>query len=131
MGGMKALDYEYGRNKPIEFNETDYFPLWYKGDKVGDSRVEAWEFMVGGGASFNHLNGIFTVKNPAGKTPENERVLRALAELFSPQFDFFFALAVLNTTVDVIGAEVISECGRVACEVEIVFPRGLYAVAVG
>ena len=43
MGGMKALDYEYGRNKPIEFNETAYYPFWYKGDKVGDSRVEAWE----------------------------------------------------------------------------------------
>ena len=90
MGGMKALDYEYDKNKAIEFNETDYFPLWYKGDKVGDSRVEAWEFMVGGGASFNHLNGIFTVKNPAGKTPENERVLRSLGALkkFIESFDF-------------------------------------------
>ncbi len=90
MGGMKALDYEYDKNKAIEFNETDYFPLWYKGDKVGDSRVEAWEFMVGGGASFNHLNGLFTVRNPAGKTPENERVLRALQALkqFMDSFDF-------------------------------------------
>jgi hypothetical protein len=90
MGGMKALDYEYGRGKPIEFNETDYFPLWYKGDKVGDSRVEAWEFMVGGGASFNQLNGLYTVQNPAGKTRENERVLRSLHALkeFVESFDF-------------------------------------------
>jgi hypothetical protein len=90
MGGMKALDYLYGRNKPIELNETAYYPFWYKGDKVGDSRVEAWEFMVGGGASFNHLNGVYTVENPTGKTPDNERVLSALKNLreFIYSFDF-------------------------------------------
>ncbi len=90
MGGMKGLDFKYKDNKPIELNETGYFPLWYKVDRVADSRVEAWEFMVGGGAAFNHLNGIFTVENPAGKTPENERVLRALTNLkrFMEGFDF-------------------------------------------
>jgi len=90
MGGMKALDVAYGHNKPIDFNETDYYPFWYKGDKVGDSRVEAWEFIVGGGASFNHLNGQFTVQNPAGKTPDNAQVLRALQNLknFIYSFDF-------------------------------------------
>jgi hypothetical protein len=41
-------------HKPIELNETFYYPGWYKGDKVAASRVEAWEFMVGGGAGFNH-----------------------------------------------------------------------------
>jgi len=90
MGGMKGLDFKYKDNKPIELNETGYFPLWYKGDKVADSRVEAWEFIVGGGAGFNHLNGLFTVENPAGKSPENERVLRALENLkrFMNGFDF-------------------------------------------
>ena len=90
MGGMKGLDFKYIDNKPIELNETGYFPLWYKGDKVADSRVEAWEFMVGGGAGFNHLNGLFTVENPAGKSPENERVLRALENLgrFLESFEF-------------------------------------------
>jgi hypothetical protein len=81
MGGMKGLDFKYKDNKPIELNETGYLPLWYAGDKVADSRVEGWEFIVGGGAAFNHLNGLFTVENPAGKTPENERVLRALSNL--------------------------------------------------
>ena len=90
MGGMKGLDFKYKDNKPIELNETGYFPLWYQGDKVADSRVEAWEFIVGGGAAFNHLNGPFTAENPAGKTPENERVLRALENLkkFMEGFDF-------------------------------------------
>ena len=90
MGGLRALDYEYGRNKAIDFNETNYYPIWYQGDKIGDSRVEAWEFMVGGGSSFNQLNGLFTVENPAGQTLENERILTALRSLkqFLEAFDF-------------------------------------------
>jgi hypothetical protein len=90
MGGMKGLDFKYKDNKPIELNETSYFPLWYKGDKVADSRVEAWEFIAGGGAAFNHLNGLFTAANPAGKIPQNERVLRGLENLhdFMSGFEF-------------------------------------------
>jgi hypothetical protein len=90
IGGMKGLDFLYERNKPIEFNETGYYPFWYKGDKVGASRVEAWEFMVGGGAGFNHLNGVFTAENPGGKTPDNAQVLAALKNLkeFLHSFDF-------------------------------------------
>jgi hypothetical protein len=81
MGGMLALDVKYGLNKPIELNETFYYPGWYKGDKVAASRVEAWEFMVGGGAGFNHLNGQFTVANPRGDTPDNAQLLKALQSL--------------------------------------------------
>ena len=90
MGGIKALDREYGHNKPIEMNETYYYPLSYEGDKVAASRVEAWEFMVGGGASFNQLNGLFTAENPAGKSPDNLRILNALQNLrkFIQGFDF-------------------------------------------
>jgi hypothetical protein len=89
-GGMKALEEEYGHNKPIELNETAYYPVWYKGDKEASSRVEAWEFIVGGGASFNHLNGVFTVHNPAGVTPENAQVCGALRSLvaFMESLDF-------------------------------------------
>jgi hypothetical protein len=90
IGGMKGLDFLYEHNKPIEFNETEYYPFWYKGDKVAASRVEAWEFMIGGGAGFNHLNGVFTVENPAGKTPDNAQILTALKNLkeFMYSFDF-------------------------------------------
>ena len=90
MGGMRGLDEKYGQNKPIELNETFYYPGWYKGDKVAASRVEAWEFMVGGGAGFNQLNGQFTVANPRGDTPDNVEVLRALQSLksFLEGFDF-------------------------------------------
>jgi hypothetical protein len=90
MGGMKALDLEYHHNKAIELNETAYYPAWYKGDRVAASRVEAWEFMVGGGAGFNHLNGRYTAADPAGKTPDNAQVLSALRNLkdFIHSFDF-------------------------------------------
>jgi len=81
MGGMKALDAKYDCGKPIELNETNYYPVWYSGDKVAASRVEAWEFIVGGGAGFNHLNGVFTVANPTGNTPDNQQILQALRNL--------------------------------------------------
>ena len=89
LGGMQALDHEYGKNKPLEFNETNYYPM-YKGDKVADSRVEAWEFIVGGGGSFNQLNGLYTAENPAGKTADNAQILGALKALkdFIYSFDF-------------------------------------------
>jgi hypothetical protein len=89
MGGLQGLDREYRHNKPIEQNETNYYPL-YSGDKVADSRVEAWEFMVGGGASFNQLNGLFTPEDPAGNTPENAKLLGALRNLktFLESFSF-------------------------------------------
>ncbi len=80
-GGILALDDKYYCNKPIEFNETEYYPLGYKKDSVADSRVEAWEFIVGGGAGFNHLNGRYTVENPKGDTPDNLRILSALKNL--------------------------------------------------
>ena len=90
MGGLKGLDDEYQHNKPVEENETDYYPLGYQGDKIADSRAEAWEFLVGGGASFNQLNGRFTVQDPAGRTPDNVQLLLALQSLkgFLYSFDF-------------------------------------------
>ena len=80
VGGLKALDELFDRNKPIDLNETGYYPLdsWYEGDKVGDVRVEAWEFMVGGGSSFNNLNGVFSVSDPAGTAPANKPVLKTM-----------------------------------------------------
>lgn len=89
-GGMRALDYKYDLNKPIEMNETDYYPLGYRGDKIADSRVEAWEFLVGGGSGFNQLNGLYTPEDPAGNKPDNQQLLTALQALkqFLYSFDF-------------------------------------------
>jgi hypothetical protein len=92
VGGLKALDELYDRNKPIDLNETGYYPLdsWYEGDKVDDVRVEGWEFMVGGGSSFNNLNGVFTVSDPAGAAATNKPVLVTMQALkqFIESFDF-------------------------------------------
>ena len=89
-GGILALDDKYGCNKPIEFNETLYYPLDYKVDSIADSRVEAWEFIVGGGAGFNQLNGRFTISHPDGNTPDNIQILTSLRNLsdFINSFDF-------------------------------------------
>ena len=89
-GGVEALDWEYAHGRPIEVNETAYFPIWYRGDVIAASRVEAWEFLVGGGAGFNQLNGFFTARNPSGDDPLNLKALEQLRVLraFMEGFDF-------------------------------------------
>lgn len=89
-GGMQLLDCVYEQNKPIELNETNYYPLGYKGDKIAASRVEAWEFIVGGGAGFNQLNSLYSTYNPTAAGTENNMLLRGLENLkhFMYSFDF-------------------------------------------
>src|SRR5262249_4678877 len=103
MGGMKGLDYKYSYDKPIELNETAYYPMWYRGDAVAASRVEAWEFIVGGGASFNHLNARFTADDPAGRTPDNSQVLSALRNLKNFMYSFNFVRMRADTSFVVSG----------------------------
>lgn len=91
VGSMKLLDHKYGENKAIEFNETSVYPLWYpQGDKLGDSRVEAWEFIIGGGAGFNQLSSLYSTGNEDGAGTDVEAVLRQLRLLreFLYSFDF-------------------------------------------
>lgn len=89
-GGMQLLDTVYNLDKPIEINETDYYPIWYKEDIVSDSRVEAWEFIVGGGAGFNQLNGLFSTFNPAAHGTEIDTILNALQILKNFMYSFNF-----------------------------------------
>jgi hypothetical protein len=100
-GGMQLLDAEYGHNKPIELNETAYYPIWYKGDVLGASRVEAWEFMLGGGAGFNQLNGLFSTFNPAALGTEIDALLGQLKVLK----DFLYGLDFVHMRKD---AELVS-----------------------
>ena len=86
IGGTPALNNCYGTNKPVEMNETVSVlsdPAYYEQDVFAASRLEAWEFMVGGGAGFNQLNGCFTAVNPAGDDPANHRLLSGLRNLRS------------------------------------------------
>jgi len=90
VGGRGALNSVYEFDKPIEVNETAYLPFWYECDKVAASRLEAWEFMVGGGAAFNQLNGYFHAGDAVGNDPVNYEVLNGLKLLreFLEGFDF-------------------------------------------
>lgn len=102
-GGIKALDFEYEHDKPIELNETNYYPVWYQGDRVASSRAEAWEFIVGGGASFNHLNGLFTAHDPAGATEENAEICGALRNLAAFMDGFNFVAMRQDRTMRLVG----------------------------
>ena len=90
VGGVEALDTVYHLQKPIELNETAFYPIWYEGDIEAASRAEAWEFLVGGGAAFNQLNGRFCVPDPAGNTPDNDKILAALRNLKTFMVGFAF-----------------------------------------
>jgi hypothetical protein len=91
LGGMRLLDSLYQLNKPIEINETAYYPIWYDTvDPVGAVRVEAWEFIVGGGAGFNHLNALYTTSNSSAEGTGNEAILAIIQRLntFMNSFEF-------------------------------------------
>jgi len=81
VGGVAALNNVYCYNKPIELNETAYVPSWYDREHTAIARLEAWEFMVGGGASFNQLNGYFVTSNPSGEHIINRKILNGLRNL--------------------------------------------------
>jgi hypothetical protein len=72
--GIKNLDSEYIHEKPMVLIETCYYPH-YRADKISASRVEAWEFLVGGGAAFMHLNGLYSSFNAGAAGTENRNIL--------------------------------------------------------
>jgi len=83
----------YALNKPIGDNETGF-----KGTADAHYRMEAWEFLLAGGALFNHLDYSFTAghedgtfaypeKTPGGGNAGLRRQIRVLAE-FMRSFDF-------------------------------------------
>lgn len=87
--GIANLDKEYIHRKPNVLIETCYYPF-YDGDKIAASRVEAWEYMVGGGAAFMQLNGLYSTFNSGAAGTENYKLLRQLKLLkdFLQGFDF-------------------------------------------
>jgi hypothetical protein len=117
IGGPPALNNCYVFNKPIELNETAYVPSWYDRDHEAISRLESWEFMIGGGAGFNQLNGYFVPSNPSGENENNLKILTGFRHLrtFLESFDFVKMTRDMNTVRKLsIGASInmISEKGR-------------------
>ena len=90
VGGISALNNVYCYEKPIEMNETAFVNRWYNTDLVPITRLEAWEFMIGGGAAFNQLSGFFTVSNPGGRDKVNHLVFLGLKNLraFMESFNY-------------------------------------------
>lgn len=117
VGGIPALNSCYCYNKPIELNETAYVPSWYDHEHTAIARLEAWEFMVGGGAGFNQLNGYFVPSNPSGENEINRKILMGLRNLRTFLESFVFAKMTRDTDTPQkisMGASVnmISEKGR-------------------
>lgn len=90
LGGMRLLDSIYHHGKPIEFNESTWFPGNYNQsgpdadpgpDPISGYRAEAWEFVIGGGAAYNHLNALYTAENPGARDTGNDEVLTYLQNL--------------------------------------------------
>jgi len=130
IGGVPALANCYCYNKPIELNETAYVPSWYDREHTAISRLESWEFMVGGGAGFNQLNGYFVTSNPAGENGNNHRIMRGFKNLraFLESFDYV-RMTRDNTTLRSISigsnVNMISEKGKqYAIYIHHSFPNG-------
>jgi hypothetical protein len=81
VNGLKDLRNEYVHNKPLVLIETSIYPLWYSGDKISASRVEAWEFMLGGCAGFMQLNSLYTTYNPSASGTEIDTLLDVYVKL--------------------------------------------------
>lgn len=106
VGALKLVDSKYKLGKMIEFNETVIYPMGYsKGNALDDSRVEAWEFILGGGGSFNQLNSLYTTHNEDAAGTDNNKILKQLKvlKMFMYNLDFIkmrqnYSYTVSNTT---------------------------------
>jgi len=72
--GLEFLGSKYALNKPfVHHGSVTYADdvvadnMLYQGDKLLASRVEAWEHLVGGSASYMQYNALFTTAHPRGK----------------------------------------------------------------
>jgi hypothetical protein len=101
--GIAHLDTEYEHDRPMVLIETSYYPGYYRDHKIDSSRVEAWEFIVGGGAAFMQLNGLYSTFNPGAKNTENDTLLNQLKILRSFIYSFDFIKMRKDTSFTVEG----------------------------
>jgi hypothetical protein len=139
-----AVAENYHLNKVIGDNETGF-----KGTKDDHYRMEAWEFILAGGALYNNLDYSFTAghedgtfeypdRQPGGGTRELRRQLKVLKE-FIESFDFVRMKPGLGDLKSKLGedvrCQVLSERGKqyaiyvkspAAVELELELPQGAY-----
>jgi hypothetical protein len=84
----------YELNRPLGYDETrwvahDRYPEYLNTMPPAAGRIEAWEFLVGGGAVYSNLNHAYQVDDPAGRRPESEEFKAYLRSLkkFLESFD--------------------------------------------
>lgn len=64
VANLPKLDEEHALDKPIALDQTNGSLIHAS---VNDVRVEAWEWICGGGACYNNLSWDFTPEDPTGK----------------------------------------------------------------
>jgi hypothetical protein len=92
--GIDDLQMEYEHQKPIAYIESVFFPTQYSEDKIASTRVEAWEFMIGGAAGFMQLNDLYSSSNGGARGTEIDSVLQVFVDLrkFLESFPDQFAM---------------------------------------
>lgn len=89
IGAFVLLDKCRSLKKILGLDETEFLEVWGQSDPES-TRVEAWEFILGGGSVYDHLNGAYLQGKPTGDTPASNKVKEQLRNLslFIKSFDF-------------------------------------------
>ena len=100
--GSDDLLREYAHRKPVVYIESVFYPDGYAGNAIGDSRVEAWEFMLGGCSGFMQLNALYTTNRPDAGGTAIDDILDVYTALitFLRSFDLYSMSRDTNFVVD-------------------------------
>ena len=86
---------EAGKGKAVSMDETRWiahprFGQYGNTMKPASGRVEAWEFLMGGGAVYSNLNFAYQVSNETGAAPESDEFKQYMRKLkeFITAFNF-------------------------------------------
>lgn len=74
VANMPDFDWLYNLNKALSMDETLIIPFQCD---INDVRVEAWDFILRGGAGYNNLNWEYSIDHEAG-SPLSEKVCKQL-----------------------------------------------------
>ncbi len=78
VGGIHALNRDYGMKKVLALDETDGITEHLT---PSEARVEAWEFLIGGGGIYSNLCWEYVPGNPRGDTAAGREVRSQLGVL--------------------------------------------------
>lgn len=116
VGALELLERFPDAPRALAFDETTD-PIW--GNTLTGNRLEAWEFILGGGAVYDHLNWAYTPEDPAGARNETGRELCRQLSILG-EFIRGFEIASMKPNCRVVAgglspgirARVLAEAGR-------------------